>query len=90
MLDELPYGNFVEIEGDGIKAINSIANKLNLELNASITASYSALFERVRRALRLNFTELTFANFSGFQVNPEHLQVRPADETHALETKKRD
>ena len=90
MLDELPYGNFVEIEGDGIKAIDTIANKLNLELNASIMASYSALFERVRRALSLHFTELTFANFAGSPVTPEHLQVKPADETHALETKKRD
>jgi adenylate cyclase, class 2 len=79
MLDELPYGNFVEIEGKDIATIHSSANKLNLDLNVSIPASYSALFERVRSSLRLTFTDLTFENFEGIEVTPEHLLVQPAD-----------
>jgi len=79
MLDELPYGNFVEIEGENIAAIHSMANKLKLDMQAAISASYSALFEKVRRTLGLTFTDLTFANFTDIHVAPEHLQVQPAD-----------
>jgi len=80
MLDELPYGNFVEIEGENIAAIHSMANKLELDMQAAVSASYSALFEKVRRTLGLTFTDLTFANFKKIKVYPEHLQVQPADD----------
>lgn len=79
MLDELPYGNFVEIEGADIATIHLAANRLNLDMQAAISESYSSLFEKVRRILGLTFADLTFSNFQGLQVSPEHLQVRPAD-----------
>jgi hypothetical protein len=80
MLDELPYGNFVEIEGENIVSIQDMAEQLDLNLNASIMASYSVLFERVHDMLALTFADLTFANFGGIKVAPEHLQVQPADQ----------
>jgi len=80
MLDELPYGNFVEIEGETIDAIHTIAHTLKLNLNRSITASYSNLFEKARQALGFTFTDLTFANFEDIRVLPEQLTVRPADQ----------
>jgi len=79
MLDELPYGNFVEIEGADIAAIHYIAQKLNLDLQTAISTGYTNLFENVHQALKLTFTDLTFANFAGIQVAPEHLRVQPAD-----------
>lgn len=79
MLDELPYGNFVEIEGETSAAIHSAAHRLGLDMQAAISESYSSLFEKVRRALGLTFADLTFANFVGLQVAPEHLQVQSAD-----------
>lgn len=79
MLDELPYGNFVEIEGENSAAIHSAAHRLGLDMQAAISESYSSLFEKVRRALGLTFADLTFANFAGLQVAPEHLQVQSAD-----------
>ena len=79
MLDELPYGNFVEIEGENSAAIHSAAHRLGLDMQAAISESYSSLFEKVRRALGLTFADLTFANFVGLQVAPEHLQVQSAD-----------
>ena len=79
MLDEMPYGNFVEIEGEGTEPIHKLATQLNLDLGASVAVSYSALFERVRQALRLDFIDLTFDNFSKIEVNPEHLSVIAAD-----------
>lgn len=80
MLDELPYGNFVEIEGENIQAIHIIAEKLRLNRNAAIIISYSTLFEKVHQILKLTFKDLTFANFERIKVSPEHLQVQPADE----------
>jgi adenylate cyclase class 2 len=79
MLDELPYGNFVEIEGEDIASIHSMAEKINLNMQAAISESYSALFEKVRQRMELKLTDLTFENFVGIQVSPEHLQVRHAD-----------
>jgi adenylate cyclase class 2 len=79
MLDELPYGNFVEIEGADINAIHRAADKLNLNMQAAISQSYSALFDRVRQTLGLTFTDLTFANFEGLPIPPEYLRVQAAD-----------
>ena len=79
MLDELPYGNFVEIEGENSAAIHSAAHRLGLDMQAAISESYSALFEKVRRALGLTFTDLTFANFAELKISSAHLQVQPAD-----------
>jgi len=79
MFDELPYGNFVEIEGEDKESIHTVAEKLNLHMQAAISESYSALFEQVRRNLGLTFTDLTFENFAGLQVTSEHLRVQPAD-----------
>jgi adenylate cyclase class 2 len=80
MLDELPYGNFVEIEGENITDIHNIGHKLNLDLKAAISTGYTNLFENARRSLRLSFTDLTFANFEKINISPEHLQVKPADQ----------
>jgi len=79
MLDVLPYGNFVEIEGEDSVTIQEVANKLNLNIQAAISESYSSLFERVCRKLRLTFTDLTFANFNGITVTSADLQTQPAD-----------
>ena len=81
MLDELPYGNFIEIEGDSIQIIHHVAEKLTLNRNAAISKSYSALFENARQTLKLPFKDLTFANFAEVEVSPDQLQVRPADES---------
>ena len=79
MLDELPYGNFVEIEGEDSASVHAVAEKLHLHMNAAITASYSMLFERVSKARGLMFTDLTFANFAELNVTAEELSVNAAD-----------
>lgn len=79
MLDELPYGDFVEIEGTEIATIHAAATKLHLDIQTAISESYSSMFEKVRKTLGLTFTDLIFANFAGIQIAPEHLQVQPAD-----------
>lgn len=66
-LDELPYGHFVEIEGD-VTAIERAIEQLHLTQAPRLSSSYTALFERVKRALGLQFNDLTFANFEGIDV----------------------
>ena len=80
MLDELPYGNFVEIEGESSEMIREVANQLNLNWDAAIGTSYTALFERARKTLRFVFRDLSFENFVGIEVKASDLGVRAADD----------
>ena len=80
MLDELPYGNFVEIEGETIESIQSTADKLNLDWGTAIATSYTALFERARNSLRKSIQDLSFAEFAGIRVDAAHLGVQAADD----------
>ena len=79
MLDELPYGSFIEIEGDGISSIRSVADLLELEWDAAVATSYHELFDRVRRGRKLSVEDLSFENFAGMKILPEDLGVRAAD-----------
>lgn len=79
MLDELPYGNFIEIEGENSEMIRAAANRLNLNWDTAIGTSYTALFERARKTLRFVFRDLSFENFAGIQVNASDLGVSAAD-----------
>ena len=67
VLDEMPYGNFVEIEGEAGK-IDPLREQLGLRDAPNFHAGYVALFERIRRRLGLDFTDLTFDNFKGIKV----------------------
>ncbi|MBZ0295821.1 MAG: class IV adenylate cyclase [Anaerolineae bacterium] len=67
VLDEMPYGNFVEIEGDA-DTIHSLLQQLDLDEATRYGASYTKLFERVKRHLGLTFRDLTFGNFEGIEV----------------------
>lgn len=77
VLDELPYGHFIEIEGDG--PIRATAEKLGLKWDAAIRDSYSGLFEKLKETLHLSFRDLSFENFKSRNVAPEQLGVTPAD-----------
>lgn len=67
VLDEMPYGNFTEIEGD-IDAIENVIDELRLGGNRRYTVSYARLFDYVKENLKLTFNDLTFNNFEGIQV----------------------
>ncbi len=79
MLDEMPYGPFVEIEGEGALLQNT-AEELGLKWDASIHDTYSGLFDHLREHKKLTFGDLTFANFEGLRITPDDLGVTPADE----------
>lgn len=67
VLDELPYGHFVEIEGSPA-AIERAVQLLGLAACHRFAESYARLFDYVRANLGLTFTDLTFANFAGIEV----------------------
>lgn len=75
-LDELPYGNFLEIEGKDAATIHQVAELLGLNWTANITDNYLLL---MRRLPGENHTHLTFEAFEGVTVSPEDLKVIPAD-----------
>lgn len=79
MLDEMPYGDFVEIEGEDPASIAEAAEKLGLSWQAAVGTSYAALFDRVRKNLQLEIEDLGFENFKAIHVLAAHLGVRPAD-----------
>jgi adenylate cyclase class 2 len=76
VLDEMPYGHFIEIEGSPA-AIDSTLAALGLQDRPRILTSYLGLFGRVKAALDLHIHDLTFANFDGIAVPPEVFDVEP-------------
>lgn len=71
VLDEMPFGNFIEVEGLP-EAIENALYQLNLQGNNRILASYVEIFRQVKAALGLSFRDLSFENFAGITV-PEHI-----------------
>ncbi len=63
MLDELPFGNFVELEAGSVAALRSRAAQLGLDWEAHVSDSYLVLFDRLRKSMSLPFGDATFANF---------------------------
>ena len=60
VLDEMPFGPFVEIEGKRANIVRTVA-RLELVEAPRYTVGYARLFEYVRHHLRLDFRDLTFA-----------------------------
>ncbi|MBN1287109.1 MAG: class IV adenylate cyclase [Anaerolineae bacterium] len=67
VLDEMPFGPFVEVEGRP-DAIEAVIVRLGLDGNERFTDSYATLFEYVKIHLNLVFRDLTFENFAGVKV----------------------
>ncbi|MFO7585699.1 MAG: class IV adenylate cyclase [Anaerolineales bacterium] len=79
MLDEMPFGAFVEIESPNAEGVRALARQLDLDPHTAIPASYQALFERAKVTRRLTFSDITFANFAGITINPEDFQAEFAE-----------
>jgi adenylate cyclase class 2 len=77
-LDEMPYGNFAEIEGPDGASIRRTAEVLGLDWEARILDSYLMLFDRLHERLGLVFRDLSFVNFEGLTVTGELLGVKNA------------
>ena len=79
MLDELPYGNFVEIEGEKITALQEVTDLLNLNWEATVNVGYLVLFDRISTKYKLAPDQLSFKALESPQIHAEDLSIVPAD-----------
>ena len=70
-LDEMPFGNFCEVEGPDIESIQETSELLGLSWGMRSKLSYLALFEIVKQKLNLKMRDLTFGAFKDIFVSPE-------------------
>ncbi len=62
-LDELPFGDFIEVEGDSLAAIEALIARLGMTDAPRFAQSYSELFFKLRERLQLPVRDRTFENF---------------------------
>jgi len=62
LIDTMPYGVFLEIEGEK-SGIRNVANQLGLRWKERIVLNYLEIFEIIRRQEGLPFNDVTFDNF---------------------------
>jgi adenylate cyclase class 2 len=73
MLDELPFGHFMEIEGTSLKMVERAATALGMQWEIRIKRSYMELFDVLAQNLDLTFSDATFANFANMNA------IKPMD-----------
>jgi adenylate cyclase class 2 len=83
-LDELPFGHFVEVEGESLDDIRNASAGLGLDWQKRVQISYMALFDRLREDLKLATTEASFDAFS----NLPPLRAEDLDLVYATQTVK--
>lgn len=79
MLDELPYGKFVEIEGEQVQELRRIADLLEIKWENMVKAGYHALFDRAARKYGLESSRLSFDALAGVDIDPRDMEIQPAD-----------
>jgi adenylate cyclase class 2 len=77
MLDEMPYGSFVELEGHSTLSVKALARKLGIEFERRITLSYMVMFEHFKTTKDLSVRDLTFENFKGIDFSPSDFENLP-------------
>jgi adenylate cyclase class 2 len=78
-IDEMPFGVFLEIEGENISTIQSTATRLDLDLDAHIPQNYLQIFLQLKEAYTLDFDEMLFKYFEGIAISLETIGIKAAD-----------
>jgi adenylate cyclase class 2 len=78
VLDEMPYGDFMEIEGPDAGSIREAAEQLGLNWEARCMANYLLLFDRLR-SQGLQAEHLTFDQLEGKTFTPDDFDLSPGD-----------
>ncbi len=79
MMDELPYGNFVEIEGESVTSIRKTADSLGLNWDSMVKAGYHVLFEQMAEKYNLDPSQLSFAVFAHLKISVKDVSIEAAD-----------
>lgn len=80
MLDEMPYGNFIEIEGEDVSDIRALAVTLGLDVSVAVKMSYLEVFALLCKVARLDAENLTFDDFEGINADLAKISIFPADD----------
>lgn len=78
-VDEMPYGNFIELEGESPEHVRATAALLGLDWDQRINLSYTALLGLYNQNTGNTFRDISFATFAGLRVLPEELGLAYAD-----------
>ena len=68
VLDELPYGNFIELEGEEA-GIKTAVSHLNLNWQDRIVGNYLGLMAQLKAHHNLPFNDVTFTNFANLDIS---------------------
>ena len=79
MLDELPYGDFVEIEGAEASSLRKMTLQMGLNFDSAVGAGYSRIFENYNLKYGLPSSDLTFEALHAKKPSSEELDVHAAD-----------
>lgn len=79
MLDEMPFGSFLEIEGLTPESIHEQAKLLGLNWDRRLIESYNEIFQRIKRVGMFGFRDMTFENFGKIDFDFSSLDILPAD-----------
>jgi adenylate cyclase class 2 len=79
MLDELPFGNFIEVEANTPSAIHQVTQWLNLNWEYRVLDSYTDLFYRLKKEHDWEFRDLTFENLSSKRFDLTEFGILSAD-----------
>jgi len=78
-VDEMPYGNFIELEGSSPEHVRATAALLGLDWDQRINLSYTALLGLYNQNTGHALRDISFESFSGLNVLPEELGLVYAD-----------
>ncbi len=78
-VDEMPYGNFIELEGSSPEHVRATAALLGLDWEQRINLSYTALLGLYNQNTGHTFRDLSFETFAGICVEPGQLGLAYGD-----------
>ena len=82
VFDELPMGNFCEIEAKDSAAIERLTRMLDMDWDKRVTISYLAIFQQLKSKHQLKMDQLTFHDFSQVVIHQNmfsEIGIIPAD-----------
>jgi len=75
VLDEVPFGTFMEIEGPR-ETIRALATALEVDFDTRLVSSYVDIFDAVCSTYKLPVTDITFEAFRSLTVDLRTCQLR--------------
>ncbi|MGB9673902.1 MAG: class IV adenylate cyclase, partial [Anaerolineales bacterium] len=78
-LDEMPYGNFVEVEGDDPQQIHAVSDWIGLRWQTRIPLSYVEIFHKICSKEAISERDLLFEVFKERRINLVDYGISPAD-----------